>query len=231
MKITSSICPNVTVRKSSFSCRIRHRSNGKGFSLVEVTLAIGIVAFAFVALFSLIPVGLTTFRQAMDTSVGAQIAQRVVSDAQQTDFDALVPTEEGQNNLEVEIGGAGNQYYVLPIRTFDEQGTEVPRTEPAKAIYMARVRGSKPGVADPGLHKTTRFTSLPSDKGGRYNPRDTTFLTVQVVYNPSGKPLTTGSNLIDPTTFLISPALAKAKSLPMQTFSAVVTRNGYQIKP
>ena len=51
-----------------------NRSNS-GFSLVEVSLAIGIIAFAFVALFSLMPTGLTTFRSAIDTSNETWIMQ------------------------------------------------------------------------------------------------------------------------------------------------------------
>jgi uncharacterized protein (TIGR02598 family) len=56
------------------------------FSLVEVTLALGIIAFAFVAIVGLIPVGLSTARDAMETSVRSQIVQRVVSDVKQTDL-------------------------------------------------------------------------------------------------------------------------------------------------
>lgn len=211
----------------------RQAYHERGFSLVEVTLAIGIVAFAFVALFALIPVGLNTFRLAMDTSVGAQIAQRIISDAQQSDFDALVPDPSGGGGtLNLETGGADGQFYVLPIRSFDEQGTEVTPAESAKTIYMARIRGSLPGKADPNEHRTNRFTSLPSDAGKRYNPRDTTFLTVQVVYNPARKPLdSSAGGLIDPATFLVSREQAKKVNLPMQTFSAVVTRNGYHLKP
>src|SRR5436190_20884425 len=67
--------------------RVRSTS---GFSLVEVVLAIGVVSFAFVTLFGLLPSGLTMFRKAMDISVGAQIFQKIVDDARQTDFSTLV---------------------------------------------------------------------------------------------------------------------------------------------
>lgn len=59
------------------------------FTLVEVTLALGIIAFAFVAVLGLIPVGLATARNAMETSVRSQILQRVVSDVKQTDFEEM----------------------------------------------------------------------------------------------------------------------------------------------
>ncbi len=62
----------------------------RAFSLVEVTIAIGIVAFAFVALVGVLPVGLQTFRRAVDASVSAQITQRIINDIQQTDFDILL---------------------------------------------------------------------------------------------------------------------------------------------
>ena len=78
-------------------------------------MAIGIVAFAFVAIFGLIPVGLNTFRAAMDTSVRSQIAQRVVFEAQQTDPKTL---ENRANDF----------------RYFDDEGTEV---KPEDSIYMS----------------------------------------------------------------------------------------------
>lgn len=60
-----------------------------GFSLVEVVLAIGIVAFAFLPLLGLMPIGLNTSRQAIDTTMEAQIVQQMTSLAQQTDFSNL----------------------------------------------------------------------------------------------------------------------------------------------
>lgn len=81
---------------------LRKPSGSHGFSLVEVTLAIGIVAFAFVSILGLIPVGLTNFRGAMDNSIKSQIQQQVTSDVRQTGF---VKLQEKQ-----------------PLRYFDEQG-------------------------------------------------------------------------------------------------------------
>ena len=56
------------------------------FSLVEVTLAIAIIAFAFVALFGLLPTGMQTFRAAIDTSNESWILQNINSMVQTTDF-------------------------------------------------------------------------------------------------------------------------------------------------
>lgn len=85
------------------------------FSLVEITLAVGIVAFAFVSVFSLVPIGLDVLRVALDTSVRSQIVQRLVSEAQQTDFDVLQRNEQ-------------------TLRYFDDEGTESSAVE---SIYTA----------------------------------------------------------------------------------------------
>lgn len=201
-----------------------HARTSEAFSLIEVALAIAITGFAVVSLVTLLPIGLQTFRQAMDTAVSAQIAQRVVSDVQETDFDTLVSDalpEEGQ-------------FYVLPTRYFDDQGSEIHVGNPdapapeelQRVLYTVRVRGSRPGERDPSDHTTDYFTSLPSKGGKRFNPRDLTILTVQVVSNPTNKKLE-----IDKTTLLLSEENARAQNVPMQTFSTIVARNGYLNAP
>lgn len=71
------------------------------FSLVEVVLALGIVSFASMAILGLIPVGLTNFRQSMNTTVQAQIAQKLINDAQLTSYDKLI-------NFRTNFDEAGN---------------------------------------------------------------------------------------------------------------------------
>ncbi len=55
---------------------------GAAFTLVEIALALGVISFAIVGLVALIPAGLNNFRASMNASVGSQIFQRVVSDAE-----------------------------------------------------------------------------------------------------------------------------------------------------
>lgn len=57
-----------------------------GFSLVEVTLSIGIIAVAFVALLGLLPVGMSTFRGSIDASNEMWIMQSFNSMVQTTDY-------------------------------------------------------------------------------------------------------------------------------------------------
>ncbi|MDD5349653.1 MAG: Verru_Chthon cassette protein B [Chthoniobacteraceae bacterium] len=132
------------------------------FSLVEVVMAIGIVAFAFISVLGMIPTGLSTFRQAMNASVGSQIAQRVINDAQQMDFSMLV-------NMDTTGTGV--------LRFFDEQGNELTATGqgavPAKAIYHART-------------VVTGSTVTPYSGSATSNPNLAT-VKVQVATNPGNQ--------------------------------------------
>jgi uncharacterized protein (TIGR02598 family) len=190
-----------------------------GFTLVEVVLAIGVVAFSFLGVFALLPVGTQLFHQAMATSVSAEIVQRIASDAEQTDFDTLIDNSVSGN------------YYALPIRYFDDQGSEVnvinwmapSSSELAKIIYWVRVRGSLPGPPDPTGDNAACFTSLPSTGSQRFNPRASTFLTIQITSNPAGIDL---SGMVN-AEYLIDETRASAANLRLQTYSIVISRNKY----
>jgi type II secretory pathway pseudopilin PulG len=117
--------------------RSRQSRSCKGFSLIESTLAIGVVAFSFVAILGLLPAGLTTFRKAMDASVGAEIGQRVLNDLQQSDFNTLLSQTSNpdlpatlRTVLSEQSNGAAPARMIagigyLPHRFFDDQGNEV----------------------------------------------------------------------------------------------------------
>ena len=67
----------------------RKPHNSHGFSLVEVALALGIVAFAFVSLFGLLPVGLGVFRNSIDVSNETWIMQGLNSMIQVTEWSKI----------------------------------------------------------------------------------------------------------------------------------------------
>ena len=60
------------------------RANHSGFSLVEVTLAIGIAAFCLIAVFGLIPVGVQTNRNATSQTAATNIIASVIADMRAT---------------------------------------------------------------------------------------------------------------------------------------------------
>jgi len=72
-----------------FADRISRIQNSSAFSLVEVTLSIGIVAFGLIAILGLLPSGLQSFRGSIGRTVAAQVAQAIISETKQADFTSL----------------------------------------------------------------------------------------------------------------------------------------------
>ena len=91
----------------------------RGFTLIEVVLAIGVAAFAIVAMIGLMPSAFTSFRSALSGSQGFRIAQQVFHDVQMADFSQLKPV----------------------IHAYDDQGREISAatSAPASCRYYARV--------------------------------------------------------------------------------------------
>ena len=100
-----------------------HRSSSvAGFSLIEVTLAIGIIAFAFVALFGLLPTGMLTFRAAIDSTNDITMMQEMNAMVQVTSWDKV-------DGLDFQRGG--DIYY------FDEEGRRTDsKLEPSDDIAI-----------------------------------------------------------------------------------------------
>jgi len=139
--------------------RRSHRSRRacvSGFSLIEITLALGIIAFGFVTVFGLLPTGLNTFRRAMDISIGGQIAQELLNDAQQTDFDKLVGSGTSGSTGSAggsAAGGAGSPVY----HYYDEQGNEI--TDKTKSVYQG-VLWVRSSPAIPGATDTSQSAAI-----------------------------------------------------------------------
>jgi uncharacterized protein (TIGR02598 family) len=188
------------------------KGNRGGFSLVEVVLAIGVVAFAFVAIFALLPTGMNTFRQAMDTSVGAQIAQRIAGELQESDYyDLLKQTKPAINTLS---NNPDEQHGLLPRRYFDDQGNEirvdnpeaVTNDERLKILYEVSVRVSR----------ASQVPMLTNGSSGRLNSQNLATLTIQVANNPAGVPLKFSPDLL----------LEPNAQVPFITYPAMLARNG-----
>jgi len=197
----------------------------QAFSLIEICIALGIVAFAFVAMLGLLPVGLANFSKAMDTQTSTEIYQRLSAELQETEFDNLIKL--GRNRPSGTV-----PFFFLKTRYFDAEGQEIKVTnseaisdvESKRVLYTVTTRGSFPGDASPANHNSNYFTSLPDISGKRWNPRDVMFFSFQVIQS-KGRDITT---ILDPTHF-VDPAKAAQQGFPYRTYSIHVARNGYDL--
>lgn len=124
------------------------------FSLVEVVLSIGIVAFAFTSLFALLPAGLQVFRRAMDISLSTQIVQRVVADARQTEWSELMGSGGVRDRFFDDQGNevAASDSFVYQVRVNVVPGTVLPTGSPANAhlaTILVQIVQNPGGMADP----------------------------------------------------------------------------------
>lgn len=69
----------------------QRNSSARGFSLIEVIVAMGIVATVMVGLIGIMPAGVESLHDAATTAIQSRIVQELVSDAQQSDWNNLPP--------------------------------------------------------------------------------------------------------------------------------------------
>jgi len=60
------------------------RASVRAFSLVEVTLALGVAAFALLAIFGLLPVGISNNQASIQQTAATNIATAIIADLKQT---------------------------------------------------------------------------------------------------------------------------------------------------
>ncbi|HSI86064.1 MAG: Verru_Chthon cassette protein B [Candidatus Methylacidiphilales bacterium] len=135
------------------------------FSLIEVTIAIGITAFGGITMMGLLSVGLSNFRSAVDMSVGAQIMQQVVADVQQSSF-SNIQSSGGSNALP-------DTAVPLPVRYFDDQGTEQGRNGAALPVNQPVVYHVAVGVSvNTTGNLATVVVDVVNNPGNKTLPRD-----------------------------------------------------------
>jgi uncharacterized protein (TIGR02598 family) len=202
----------------------RHEKKCGGFSLVEISLALAIIGVVFTVLIGLLPAGMSNYSVAMNTQTSVEIYQRLAAELQETDFDVLFRDKKET------VKTANGDFHRLALRYFDAQGQEVRVANPdgptsaetERIVYTARIRFSQPGVMDPSQHKSSHFTSLPDITGARFNPRDSTFVCIQVALS-RGREV---KSLVG-SDFLIGSEKAMKAGVPLRTYSLLLTRNGF----
>ncbi len=106
----------------------RHHSKS-GFSLVELSLAIGIIAFALIPIMALIPLGLNAASEAIEQTSIAQIVRQIRGDLEKLDFETLPG-------------------YIAAEQRFTREGE--PASSDDEAVYrvtLTAASGSYPGAS------------------------------------------------------------------------------------
>ncbi|MGK0188462.1 MAG: hypothetical protein ACI9R3_004273 [Verrucomicrobiales bacterium] len=125
--------------RSLHQTRARRRPDAdSGFSLVEVVIALGIVATVMVALLALLPLGMDALREAADLTVQSRIAESLRGDVQQADWDTL-------------------DRYRNELRYFDAEGTTLETAGSGTRLYTAKIEFPDTPINLPGLGKN-RYT-------------------------------------------------------------------------
>ena len=207
--------------------------------MVEVALAIAVIAFAFVALLALLPAGLTTFRRALDISICTQIAQRIVSDAQGADYDVVMD----RDNLPAYSKGNDFSFRAPKIlepgvRFFDEQGNEVvglPKEgkavtgwadlsadEQLRVVYHVNVR-IVPRVTVP-TGSAAGADGFPLSRAAK-ELGNLALMTVQIAHNPSGVSLKLSDAAADDAIAPMRNLWLSRDGVDLFTYSAYIARN------
>ena len=186
------------------------------FTLVEVTLALGLLVFAFVALLGMVPVGFNSFQQSKSLGVSSQIAEQIFSEVQTTTFANLTANATG-TTVRLPAPNSTTVY----TRYFDEQGLELnpPGTGNANAqttgtpIYLVNTRVL---IATPVIQSTgtTTNTALAT-------------VTVQVAYDPSGQTPDSGTATTpnDTTNFWTGTVGNGANKIQIYNYEMLVSKN------
>lgn len=114
---------------------LKRQQTGFGFTLVEVTLAMGICATVMIAILGLIPASMDQMRTARNLTTMSRISEQIVNDVQLMKW-ADMERLDGQ------------------ILNYDEEGTKLENADSFNHMYTVQIDVEKRGVTMPGNGKT-----------------------------------------------------------------------------
>ena len=118
----------------------KDRLLSNGFSLVEVTIALGIVAFVLMALFALLPIGLNLVRESSEEGVAANILSGLASDLKNS---GATETVAAVHQIPIGSVGTGVVYFDMAGRLLEGAPTN---SAGFKATWSVRSRDVTNGI-------------------------------------------------------------------------------------
>jgi type II secretory pathway pseudopilin PulG len=93
----------------------RRGQRSAGFTLIEVGLALGVAAFALVAIFGLLPIGLNSNQASLEQTAAAGLAASLVADLRAAPV-AIPPMAKNSPRFQVPLPAAGSALHTLFLR-------------------------------------------------------------------------------------------------------------------
>src|SRR5947208_15161423 len=116
------------------------RAKTGAFSLVEVTLALGVAAFCLIAVLGLLPTSLKTQQASIQQTIANQIISQIFSDLR---ADIRLPPGQASHEGDSGFGLHGHwaQLYAPDTLWFDQQGKwlQLNGNAPAAATFSAKI--------------------------------------------------------------------------------------------
>jgi type II secretory pathway pseudopilin PulG len=142
----------LTSPHQSFAKRYSHTL---AFSLIEVTLALGIAAFCLLTLFAMIPVALKTQQASIQQTTANTVASQIVAD-----LSAALRLPPGLQSKQFNLHGHWAQALTPDLLYFAKDGTFVPgstnqRPPPPTAVFLAAVTYLQPPTETTSLADVT----------------------------------------------------------------------------
>jgi uncharacterized protein (TIGR02598 family) len=130
------------------------RRNDSGFSLIEVTFAIGIISFCLVAIFGLFGVGLNSNRQSTTDATLASIASRLSSEIRSDDaFDLAVQRYYTQKG--VQLTSETNAIFAARFTSVNVPNSELANVSPHLKRIAITVTWPQPVAAETNIFHVT----------------------------------------------------------------------------
>lgn len=142
-----------------------------GFSLVEVTLALGVAAFCLIAVFGLLPIGVQTNQRSTSQTLATAIVSSVVADMRATPKTASTSAQYG-----------------IPIPSDPTSPLDPPPSPdiPAETLYF-----DSNGTSSTSLTATSRYRLGVWFRNNHAGSTGATFAVLKVTWPAAVDPLTT----------------------------------------
>jgi type II secretory pathway pseudopilin PulG len=145
-------------------------SQTTAFSLVEVTLALGIAAFCLLTVFALIPVALKTQQASIQQTTANTISSQIVAD-----LSAALRLPPGLQSKQFNLHGHWAALQTPDLLYFAKDGTFVPgstnqQPPPSTAVFMAAITYLRPPTETTSLADITvgwPAAGIPVDGNGQ----------------------------------------------------------------